>query len=171
VGRQSGKEAQVNCRGLIQVSEAPSIAASNGAFATKPGLAPAVTITNQIDARGPVYIIDDDASVCDSLSVLLETFGFAVRAYASGAEFLNDDRRCEAKCLVIDQHMPGLDGLEVVRMLQRDGVVVPAILITGRLDPGIAQRAGELGIRAVLEKPFPVARLVDLVGSALAAPG
>jgi FixJ family two-component response regulator len=167
MSRAGGEEAQVNCQGLIQVSDAPSIVA----FATEPGLAAAVTMTNQIDARGPVCIVDDDVWVCDSLTVLLETYGFAVLAYASAAEFLNDDRHREAKCLVIDQHMPGLDGLEVVRRLQRDGVFVPAILITGRLDPGIAQRAGELGIRAVLEKPFPVARLVDLVGRALAARG
>jgi FixJ family two-component response regulator len=166
-----GEEAQVNHRGLIQVSEPPPIAGSPVAFATEPGLAATVTITDQIDARGLVCIVDDDVWVCDSLSVLLETYGFAVLAYASGAEFLKDDRRHAAKCLIIDQHMPGLDGLEVVRKLQRDGVLLPAILITGRLDPGIARRAAELGVRAILEKPFPVARLVDLVGSALAARG
>jgi FixJ family two-component response regulator len=154
---------------LIQVSEARSIAASDVALATKPRLAATVAITDQIDARGPVCIVDDDVWVCDSLSVLLETYGFTVLAYPSAVEFLNDDRHRKAKCLVIDQHMPGLDGLDVVRRLQREGVFAPAILITGRLDPGIVQRAGELGIRAVLEKPFPVTRLVDLVGSALAA--
>ena len=161
----------MNRRGLIQVSEPPPIAGLAVAFATEPGLAATVTITDQIDARGPVCIVDDDVWVCDSLSVLLETYGFAVLAYASATEFLNDDRRRAAKCLVIDQHMPELNGLDVVRTLQRDGVFVPAILITGRLDPGIAQRAGELGVRAILEKPFPVARLVDLVGSALAPRG
>jgi two-component system, LuxR family, response regulator FixJ len=126
-----------------------------------------MTQNPEIAARGPVCIVDDDIAVCDSLSVLLETHGFAVLTYASGAEFLEDDRRRAAKCLVIDQHMPGLDGLDVVGKLQRDGVSLPAILITGRLDAGIAQRAGALGVRAVMEKPFPVAQLVDLVGSCL----
>jgi two-component system response regulator FixJ len=126
-----------------------------------------MTQNQEIAARGPVCIVDDDIGVCDSLSVLLETHGFAVLTYASGAEFLKDDRRRTAKCLVIDQHMPGLDGLDVVRQLQRDGVSLPAILITGRLDAGIAQHAGALGVRAVMEKPFPVAQFVDLVGSCL----
>ena len=126
-----------------------------------------MTQNQQIAARGPVCIVDDDIGVCDSLSVLLETHGFAVLTYASGAEFLKDDRHRTAKCLVIDQHMPGLDGLDVVSKLRRDGVNLPAILITGRLDAGIAQHAGELGVRAVMEKPFPVARLVDLIGSCL----
>lgn len=140
-------------------------------LATEPGLASAVTMTEQIDTRGPVCIVDDDVWVCNSLCVLLETFGFAVLPYASGVEFLNDDRRRGAKCLVIDQQMPGMDGLDVVCNLQREGVFLPAILITGRLDAGIARRAGELGVRAILEKPFPVARLVDLVRGALLAPG
>ena len=165
----SGEEAQVNFQDLIQVSEAPSSAASDVALATEPGPAPTVTMTNPIDDRGPVCIVDDDVWVCDSLSILLETYGFTVLAYPSAADFLNDARHRKAKCLVIDQHMPGVDGLEVVRRLQRDGVFAPTILITGRLDPGIVQRAGELGIRAVLEKPFPVARLVDLVRGALTA--
>jgi two-component system C4-dicarboxylate transport response regulator DctD len=64
--------------------------------------------------------------------------------------------------------MPGLDGLDVVGELHRDGVSLPAILITGKLDAGITQRASALGMLAILEKPFPVARLVELIGSALA---
>ncbi len=52
------------------------------------GLAATVRENQQIDARGPICIVDDDAWVCDSLSVLLETYGFAVLTYTSGAEFL-----------------------------------------------------------------------------------
>jgi FixJ family two-component response regulator len=140
------------------------------ALSASPRLAASVTESRQIATRGPVCIVDDDVGVCDSLSVLLEAYGFAVLAYASGAEFLRDTRRHVAKCLVIDHHLLGMDGLGVVEELQREGAFLPAILITGRLDARIAQRAGELGVRAVLEKPFAVARLVELVGGALAAP-
>jgi FixJ family two-component response regulator len=160
----------VKRRDLIQISALPRIAGSDVAMVTRHGLMAEVTEKHQIDTRGPVCVVDDDVWVCDSLSVLLETYGFAVLAYASGAEFLKDDRRREAKCLIIDQHMPGLDGLAVLGELHRDGVFLPAILITGRLDAGITQRAGELGVRAILEKPFPVARLVEVIGSALAPP-
>jgi two-component system response regulator FixJ len=158
----------VNRRDLIQVSAVPDIVGSDVAFATRSGLMAEVTENRQIATRGPVCVVDDDFWVCDSLSVLLETYGFAVLTYTSGAEFLKDDRCRNAKCLVIDQHMPGLDGLEVVGELHRNGVSLPAILITGRLDAAITQRAGELGMLAILEKPFPVARLVELIGSALA---
>ena len=69
-------------------------------------LAPAVTVKHdRIDRPGPVCVVDDDAWVCESLSVLLDTYGFGVHAYGSGTEFLADAERGKAKCLVIDQHM------------------------------------------------------------------
>lgn len=53
------------------------------------------------EASGPVCIVDDDEGVRDSLIELLESYGFPIIAYGSGAEFLSDDRRVHAKCLVI----------------------------------------------------------------------
>jgi FixJ family two-component response regulator len=115
------------------------------------------------DKDRPVCIVENDDWVRDSLTFLLETHGFAVRAYRSGAEFLGDDKCRTAKCLIVDQHMPGMYGLDVVAELRRRAVSVPTILITGRLDAAISRRAGELGVRAVLEKPFSVAQLVELI--------
>jgi two-component system response regulator FixJ len=152
---------------LIEISAAPSSSASDVTSAIKPGPAADMTKTEQIEARGPVCVVDDDGWVCDSLCVLLETYGFSVRTYPSGAAFLKDDRRLDAKFLIVDQHMPGLDGLDVVAELHRQEVVLPTVLITGRLDTGIAQRAAELGVLALLEKPFPVGRLVELVRGSL----
>jgi response regulator RpfG family c-di-GMP phosphodiesterase len=98
---------------FIQLRAAPCLAGSDVAFSARSGLTVTVTRNQQIDTRGPVCIVDDDAGVCDSLIVLLETYGFAVLAYASGAKLLKDDRRRTARCLVIDHHMPGRDGLDV----------------------------------------------------------
>ena len=126
-----------------------------------------MTKTEQSEAQGPVCVVDDDDWVCDSLCVLLETYGFSVRTYPSGAAFLKDDLRLDAKFLIVDQHMPGLDGLDLVAELHRQEVFLPTILITGRLNAGIAQRADAFGVLALLEKPFPVARLVELVRGSL----
>jgi two-component system, LuxR family, response regulator FixJ len=114
-----------------------------------------------------IYIVDDDEPVADSLKSLLETFGFDVRCYSSGADFLVDYKRRSAGCLVIDQHMPGLNGLDVVDHLQKQGVRVPTILISGRLDTNIRERASHLGVTSVIEKPFAAHRLVDLIRTAL----
>jgi len=158
---------------LIEISAMTSPAAPDVISEIKPGPAADMTKTEQSKVPGPVCVVDDDDWVCDSLCVLLETYGYIVRTYPSGAAFLKDDRRFDAKFLIVDQHMPGLAGLDMVAELLRQEVVLPTILITGRLDAGIAQRAAELGVLALLEKPFPVGRLVELVRVSLGqhAPG
>jgi two-component system, LuxR family, response regulator FixJ len=117
--------------------------------------------------REPICIVDDDEWVADSLKLLLETFGYDVQSYNSGADFLADDRRRAAGCLIIDQHMPGMDGLDVVCRLQKEGVWVPTILISGRLDTNTKERAARLGITSVLEKPFEADCLVNLIQTAV----
>jgi two-component system, LuxR family, response regulator FixJ len=147
---------------LIQVSAVPPVSVFDAGRVAQPG--PRTQVENdRIDGRGPVCVGDDDNWACDSLSVMLEAHGFTVRAYSSGAELLADDGRAAAKCLVIDQQMPGLDGLSVIAELRRQRIVLPTILITGRLDANIEQRAGALGILAILEKPFSAPRLVELI--------
>jgi two-component system response regulator FixJ len=119
-------------------------------------------------ALKPICIIDDDEWVADSLKTLLEAFGFAVRSYNSGCDFLADERRCTAGCLVIDKHMPGMNGLDVLDNLQKEGIQVPAILISGHLDATTRERATRLGVRGLLDKPFAADRLIELVRTALA---
>jgi FixJ family two-component response regulator len=117
-----------------------------------------------------ICIVEDDEWVADSLRILLETFGFDVRSYGSGDEFLADERRRTAGCLVIDQHMPGMNGLDLVDRLQQEGVRVPTILISGRLDTNTRDRASILGVTRVIEKPFAAGGLVDLIRAALLEP-
>jgi two-component system response regulator FixJ len=115
-----------------------------------------------------ISVVDDDVWVGESMTELLDAYGLDALAYVSGADFLADERHKQACCLVIDQHMPEMDGLEVVQVLHDEGVFVPTILITGKLDKRISERAHQLGGVAVLEKPFAVARLVELVHAGLA---
>ena len=126
-----------------------------------------LTTKDEIDGQASVCVVDDNDLVRQSMTTLLETQGFAVLSYASGAQFLGDVRRLKAKCLIVDHHMPGLNGLDVLAALRRERASLPAILITGRLDLEITQRARELGVQAVLEKPFRAAGLVGLIRSAL----
>ena len=119
--------------------------------------------------RRPICVIDDDDGVCVAITVMLEAHRFTVAGYQSGVEFLADTANGRAQCLVIDQHMPGMEGLDVIAALRRDGRLLPTILITGRPDAAIARRAGELSVHAVLEKPFRMAQLVALVEGALTA--
>ena len=105
---------------------------------------------------GVVAIIDDDLAVLDSLKFLLEVMGYRVAVHASALAFLND-RGCAhldgPSCLIIDQHMPRMTGLDLAQTLRDDGDEIPILLITGSPSPAIAARAAELGIVDVLEKP------------------
>ncbi len=118
-------------------------------------------------SREQICVVDDDEGVANSLKLLLEAFGYDVRSYNAGADLLADDGRRAAGCVIIDQHMPNMNGLDLVDRLQKEGVRVPTILISGRLDTNTKERAASLGITGVLEKPFAADRLVDLIRTVL----
>jgi two-component system response regulator FixJ len=117
-----------------------------------------------------VCVVDDDLGVRDSLTALLQTYGFSVLAFGSAAEFLAEEPRLRPGFLIVDQHMPGMDGLATLAAVQSRRSTVPAILVTGRIDPGIAELAAKSGVIAILEKPFATKRLVELIRSGLERP-
>ena len=112
-----------------------------------------------------VAIVDDDAAVRDSLRFLLEVAGYPVAAFASGAELLDTTPR-PFFCLIVDQHMPQMSGLDLVARLRQEQETMPILLITGSPSPGIVARAAALGVAQVLEKPANDDALLDFVSSA-----
>lgn len=121
-----------------------------------------------VSPAGVIAVVDDDAAVCDSTRFLLETYDFDVRTYQSGADFLRDTPAIA--CLIVDYHMPGLTGLDVVSELRSRGHVVPAIIMTtATTDPTVERRAAELGIRQVLKKPLSNRVLLSTLRSQLEA--
>jgi two-component system, LuxR family, response regulator FixJ len=121
----------------------------------------------QSEIQKQICIVDDDDAVADSLQALLESFGFDVQSYGSKSEFLADERHRAAGCLLIDQHMPGTSGLDVVDNLRKRGIQLPTILISGRLDASIRERAIRLGVRELLDKPVPASRLIQAIRAIL----
>jgi two-component system response regulator FixJ len=117
-----------------------------------------------------VIIVDDDAGVRNSLSFSLKVEGFAVRAYPGGIELLNDAGLPEAGCLVVDQNMPGMSGLDLIAELRARAVALPAILITSYPTVAVRERAAEAGV-AIVEKPFLETILVDRIRELLSRDG
>jgi two-component system response regulator FixJ len=117
----------------------------------------------ELSATGPqVIVVDDDLAVRNSLKFSLEVEGFAVRVYPGGTELLNDTELPRGGCLVIDQNMPGMKGLDLVAQLRARDVAVPAILITSYPTVAVRERAAKAGV-AIVEKPFLEAALIDRI--------
>jgi two-component system response regulator FixJ len=111
-----------------------------------------------------VAIVDDDAAIRDSLRFLLEVIGHPVETFASAAEFLKADIRNIA-CLILDQQMPEMTGLELAERLRADDSDIPILLITGASTPAIVARAVELGINRVLAKPRADEDMLDFINA------
>ena len=114
-----------------------------------------------------VYIVDDDASVRDSLTVLLELKGYRTQAYASADEFLKNYRPASAGCLLLDVRMPGMSGLELQAALAEPELKLPIIVITAHGDVPTARAALIAGATDFLEKPVGPELLLAAVRSAL----
>src|ERR1700687_4937544 len=100
-----------------------------------------------------VYVVDDDQGVLGSLRFLLETDGFSVRTFRSGAALLNGIATGEADCFVIDYKMPTMSGIDLANRLRNRDNDAPIILITGNPNEHILQKASAAGIHHVLLKP------------------
>ena len=110
-----------------------------------------------------VAVVDDDDDVGEVLRGLLETMGYHVETYRSGSEFLAGFRSRNIACLVVDQNMPAMTGLELCSRLSQLGISIPTLLITGTPDADIRRRAIELGVMTVLEKPMSHHELLRFV--------
>jgi two-component system response regulator FixJ len=115
-----------------------------------------------------VHVVDDDASVRESLAMLLESAGFEVRTYDSAPAFLATASDRAAGCVLTDVQMPELNGLELQRRMGELGIRLPVIVMTGHGDVPIAVEALKAGATDFLEKPFEEAHLLAAVTGAIA---
>jgi FixJ family two-component response regulator len=118
--------------------------------------------------RDTVYIVDDDASVRDALSLLLSLRGYLTATFASAEDFLAALRPDWRGCVVVDVRMPGLSGLELQRALAGRGPLLPVIVITAHGDVDAARQAFLADAVDFLEKPFDGEQLLASIETALA---
>lgn len=114
-----------------------------------------------------VYVVDDDTDVLGSLRFLLETDGFDVRTFRSGAALLNAIAMGEVDCFVIDYKMAAMNGLDLAGRLRDRDMDTPIILITGYPDENILKKASAAGIHHVLLKPHLEDSLVSHIRAAI----
>ena len=140
---------------------------SRSALAQQGHMRPMIGQTEPKQSKISVLVVDDDAAVRDSLKFLLELEGFQVRVYADGKELLNEADIRGNECLIVDQVMPGISGLETIDAIRRRGGINPVVLVISDPTLQVLKAAQKRGI-TVLEKPFFQHALVDAIRNAIA---
>jgi FixJ family two-component response regulator len=114
-----------------------------------------------------VVLVEDDPAVLSALTFAFETDGYAVRACADAEDLLASPPDGTRFCLVIDEKLPGLSGLDLLARLRARGVDAPAILITTRPNDPTRRRAAAAGVE-IVEKPLLGDALPRMVRAAFA---
>lgn len=113
-----------------------------------------------------IYIVDDDESVCRALKCLLITFGFEVDTFSTAEKFFSAVPNSAQGCLILDIHMPGLDGWEAFKRIIRSGSKRQVIIMTADKNGGLREQASKTGAVGFLHKPVNDQELVDLINMA-----
>jgi FixJ family two-component response regulator len=117
-----------------------------------------------------VFLIDDDVSVREGLTTLLESVGLAVQSFGSAQEFLVASLAEPNGCVVLDVNMPGMNGLDLQREMNALGIALPVIFLTGHGDIPMTVRALKAGAAHFLTKPVREEELMGAIEQALCRP-
>ena len=114
----------------------------------------------------PIYLVDDDESVLDSLAFLLQEFDYQVQCFANGEDFLQQAKLDQAGCVVLDSRMPTMRGQQVHQVLQQQHSPIGVIYLTGHGDVPMAVEALKQGAVDFLQKPIDGKVLVEAINKA-----
>ena len=115
-----------------------------------------------------VYVIDDDASIRDSLALMLGLGGYATRLFADAESFLAAFEPGWTGCVVADLRLPGMSGVELQAQVRRRGSAIPFVIVTAHGDVPAARAAFLAQAVDFIEKPFGDAQLRKAIDTAFA---
>jgi FixJ family two-component response regulator len=119
-----------------------------------------------IAERETVFIVDDDPSICEGLSNLLESVGIAAEHYPSAEAFRERWRKARAGCLLLDARLPGISGVEFQEQMREAGLSIPIIFMTAHGDMPMVRKVMKAGAIEFLIKPFQKEELIHAVDQA-----
>jgi len=114
-----------------------------------------------------VAIVDDEEPVRKALKRLLRASGLDAESYANGQEFLDAAAEHRPDCVVLDLHMPGMSGLQVLRKLKDAGQRLSIVVITAHDEPETRERCIDAGACAYLRKPLEDRLLLNAISAAM----
>src|ERR1700727_3225941 len=126
-------------------------------------------MTERPASRGEIFVVDDDPAVRETLFIVLSAGGYEVICFADGAALLSVARNRTPACVILDVHIPGKSGLDILRELRGEDYPAPIFIISGQGDIAMAVSAIKNGALDFIEKPFRgseiVARLDEAIGA------
>src|SRR6201991_1012641 len=120
-------------------------------------------------SRGEIFVVDDDPAVRDTLSMVLSAGGYEVICFADGAALLSVSRNRTPAAILLDVHIPGKSGLDILRELHGEDYPAPIFIISGQGDIAMAVSAIKSGALDFIEKPFRGNELVERLNEAIDA--
>lgn len=123
------------------------------------------------ETDGKIFVVDDDAAVRDALSVIFDMEGYGVRVFADGDQFLAALKTERPACVLLDVHMPGKSGLDILKSMDVGTFPSPVFIISGQGDIPMAVSAIKAGATDFIEKPFYADTVVLRVREAIASYG
>jgi FixJ family two-component response regulator len=118
-------------------------------------------------SRVRVAVVDDDEPVRKALKRLLRAANLDAETFASGQEFLDSLASTWPDCIILDLHMPGMNGLDVQQRLAQGGQAIPIVVITGHDQPQTRAQCLSGGAVAYLRKPLDERALLDAIERAV----
>jgi two-component system, LuxR family, response regulator FixJ len=115
-----------------------------------------------------IFVVDDEASVRQALTEMLNVFGYTVEAHPSAEGLLQSLDARQVGCIVADVRMPGMDGIELVHELSRRKMAIPVVVFSGHADIAMAVAAIKAGAEDFIEKPIDDSKLVAAINRGLA---
>src|ERR1700751_1277937 len=109
---------------------------------------------------GEIFVVDDDPAVRETLSVVLSAGGYEVICFADGAALLAVARNRTPSCILLDVHIPGKSGLDILKELRGEAYPAPIFMISGQGDITMAVSAIKNGALDFIEKPFSGSEIV-----------
>src|ERR671926_1414151 len=126
-------------------------------------------MTEKSAPRGEIFVVDDDPAVRDTLSMVLSAGGYEVICFADGAALLQVARSRTPACILLDVHIPGKSGLDILKELHGEDYPAPIFMISGQGDIAMAVSAIKNGALDFIEKPFRGSEIVARLDEAIEA--
>jgi FixJ family two-component response regulator len=120
-------------------------------------------------SRGEIFVVDDDPVVRETLSMVLSAGGYQVICFADGAALLAIARTRTPSCILLDVHIPGKSGLDILKELHGEDYPAPIFMISGQGDISMAVSAIKSGALDFIEKPFRGSEIVARLDEAIEA--